>query len=182
MAESEPVLWITLAVMLLGLLGTVLPGLPGVSVIFAAAVVYAYLTDFEFVGAAVLILLGFFAALAFLAGILGTTFGARRSGASWAGTLGGIVGGLSGLLAGSVFFGIGAVFGLLAGAAGGVFLGEYLREERRAARNGSTGTGHDWQRTARAAGGVVAGYAVGAVVQVVFGLLSAAAFVLALVY
>ncbi|MDQ3302654.1 MAG: DUF456 family protein, partial [Actinomycetota bacterium] len=75
MATNDPILWITFLVMLLGLLGTVLPGLPGVPLIFAAALVYAYLTGFEVIGALVLILLGLFALLAFVADFVGTAYG-----------------------------------------------------------------------------------------------------------
>ena len=67
--------------MLLGVLGSILPGLPGVPLIFASALVYAYATDFEFVGGWVIILLGLFALLAFVADFLGTAYGARRFGA-----------------------------------------------------------------------------------------------------
>ena len=43
--------------MFVGLLGSVLPGLPGVTLIFPSAFVYALLTDFRTVGAAVLVVL-----------------------------------------------------------------------------------------------------------------------------
>jgi len=77
---SEPILWITLLVVLLGLLGTVLPGLPGVPLIFAAALVYAYVTGFEVVSVLVIVLLGLFALLAFVVDFLGTAYGARNLG------------------------------------------------------------------------------------------------------
>jgi len=38
---------VTFAAMGLGLLGSVLPGLPGVPLIFLSALVYAILTDFD---------------------------------------------------------------------------------------------------------------------------------------
>ncbi len=117
--------------MLLGLLSSILPGLPGVPLIFASALVYAYVTDFEFIGRWVVILLGLFALLAFVADFLGTAYGARRFGASNWGTAGGAIGGIVGTLAGALFFGVGALFGLLAGTIGGVFVGEYLRRRRR---------------------------------------------------
>jgi uncharacterized protein len=191
-AINEPILWITLLVMLLGLVGSVLPGLPGVPLIFASALVYAYITDFEVVGALVLVLLGFFALLAFFADFAGTTYGARRFGASSWGTMGGAIGGFFGTLAGALFFGVGALFGLLAGTIVGVFVGEYLRRKRRE-RTPSTGEGTrrvrsvrggrgDWRRTSRAAGGVLVGYLFSAVVQGILGLLSVIVFLIALFY
>ncbi len=188
MAENEPILWITLLVILVGLLGSVLPGLPGVPLIFASALVYAYVTDFEVVGALVLVLLGLFALLAFVADFVSTAYGARRFGASNWGTAGGAVGGLVGALAGTLFFGVGALFGLLAGTIGGVFVGEYLRRRRQAPSIGehrrvrSVRGGHrDWRRTSRAAGGVLVGYLFGTVTQAILGLLSVIVFVIALV-
>jgi uncharacterized protein YqgC (DUF456 family) len=190
---SEPILWITLLVMLLGLLGTVLPGLPGVPLIFAAALVYAYITNFEVVSVFVIVLLGLFALIAFVADFLGTAYGARRFGASNWGTTGGAIGGLVGALAGALFFGVGALFGLLAGTIGGVFLGEYLRRRRRRpspAGEGAqprvrsvrrSGRGY-WQNTSRAAGGVLVGYLFSAAAQVILGLLGVILFVVALLY
>jgi uncharacterized protein YqgC (DUF456 family) len=190
-AANEPVLWITLLVMLVGLLGSVLPGLPGVPLIFASALVYAYLTSFEVVGAFVLVLLGLFALLAFAADLLGTVYGARRFGASSWGTLGGTVGGLLGALAGALFLGIGALFGLLIGAVAGVFVGEYLRRRKRTSpaeedtesrlRSAWSRRG-DWRRTSRAAFGVLVGYLVSIVAQGILALLSIIVFVVALFY
>jgi uncharacterized protein YqgC (DUF456 family) len=187
-AANEPILWITLLIMLVGLLGSVLPGLPGVPLIFAAALVYAYVTDFEVVGALVLVLLGLFALLAFVADFLSTAYGARRFGASNWGTAGGAIGGLVGALGGTLFFGVGALFGLLAGTIVGVFVGEYLRRRRHASSVGERrrvrsvrGSGRgDWRRTSRAAGGVLVGYLFGAVTQGVLGLLSVIVFVVVL--
>ena len=183
-------LWISLAAMLVGLIGAVVPGLPGVPLIFLSALVYAYLTGFEDVGGWLITLLGFFAALALVADYVATTYGARRFGASWAGTLGGAVGGIVGTLAGILFFGIGAFFGLIVGTIGGVFLGEYLRrrdqettdsdpDSERTPRTSGRG---DWQRASRAAGGVFVGYIASAVAQGVLGLLSVFIFILALFY
>jgi len=189
-ATSEPILWITLLVMLLGLLGSILPGLPGVPLIFASALVYAYVTDFEFVGGSLLVLLGLFALLAFVADFLGTAYGARRFGASNWGTVGGAVGGIVGTLAGVLFFGVGALFGLLAGTIGGVFVGEYLRREKSPQAGESAqqrmrsvrSQGGDWRRASRATGGVLLGYLLSTVVQGVLGLLSVIVFVTALFY
>ncbi len=188
-ATNEPILWVTLLVMFLGLLGSVLPGLPGVPLIFAAVLVYAYVTGFEVVGALVLVLLGFFALLAFIADLLFTAYGARRFGASNWGTIGGAIGGLVGALLGALFFGVGALFGLLFGSVAGVFAGEYLRRRERTSSAGEgarprmksvrSGRG-DWRRVSRAAGGVLVGYLFSTVAQGILGLLSVLVFVVAL--
>ncbi len=182
-APNEPLLWITLAAMLVGLAGSVLPGLPGVPLIFLSALVYAILTDFEYVGTLVIVLLGLFAAIALVADFAATTYGARRFGASNWGTVGGAIGGIVGALVGALFLGIGALFGLIFGTIGGVFLGEYLRRRQRGT-SGEPGVAQperwDWRRASRAAGGVFVGYVVSAITQGFLGLLSVIVFVWAL--
>ena len=184
-APNDLILWITLIVMLAGLAGSVLPGLPGVPLIFISALVYAIVTDFEVVGGLTVALLGVFAAIALVLDFVATAYGARRFGASNWGTAGGAIGGIAGALIGALFLGIGALFGLLLGTIGGVFLGEYLRRRRgdRAADEARPAPmlgQEDWRRTSRAAGGVLIGYVVSAIVQVLLGLLSVIVFVLAL--
>ena len=179
-APLDLTLILTLLVMLVGLVGSVLPGLPGVPLIFASALVYAYLTGFAFVGAGVLVVLALFALLAFVSDFLATTYGARRFGASAWGTTGGAIGGLIGALAGALFLGIGSLFGLLAGTIAGVFLGEYLRERRGVPRTAAPASGHDWRRTSWAAGGALVGFAFSAVAQGILGLASVVVFLVAL--
>jgi hypothetical protein len=187
---------VTMIAMFVGLVGSVLPALPGVTLIFISALVYAFFTGFEVVGGLVLALIGLFAVLALVADFVGTSYGARRFGASNWGTAGGAIGGILGALAGLLFLGIGSLFGLIIGSVAGVFLGEYLRRRRQGTPNQETpaqGTdgprvrparaeGDDWRRTGRAAGGVFVGYLIGAAAQGVLGLLSVIVFVLALIY
>src|ERR671921_200059 len=59
-----PLLALTLVLMVVGLVGSVVPGLPGVTLIFLSALLYAVLTDFQTIGAAVLVLLFVFAGIA----------------------------------------------------------------------------------------------------------------------
>lgn len=177
-----PLLVITLLLMFVGLLGSVIPGLPGVTLIFLSAFVYALLTDFRTVGAAVLVVLFVFAAIAFVTDFVATSYGARRFGASNWGTVGGAVGGIAGALIGLLFLGIGSLFGLILGTIAGVFIGEYLRRERYGDREEQDPAEPDWHRASRAAGGVIIGYLASSVVQGFLGLASVVIFVLALIY
>jgi uncharacterized protein len=180
-AVEGPLLALTLVLMVVGLLGSVLPGLPGVTLIFLSVLVYATLTDFGSVGVAILVVLFIFAAIAFVADFVATSYGARRFGASNWGTVGGAIGGIAGALIGLLFLGIGSLFGLILGTIAGVFLGEYLKRTRQGQQEpGSTGS--DWRRASHAAGGVLVGYLASAVIQGLLGLASVIVFVLALLY
>ena len=179
--EVNTLLVLTFVAMLVGLAGSVLPGLPGVTLIFLSAAVYAFLTDFAIVGVPVLLILFVFAAVAFVADFVATSYGARRFGASNWGTAGGAVGGLVGALAGLLLAGIGSIFGLIFGTIAGIFLGEYLGR-RRGGESGRGTAGGDWRGTTRAAGGVFVGFVASAVAQGALGLLSVVVFVLALIY
>jgi uncharacterized protein YqgC (DUF456 family) len=174
-----PLLALTLVLMVVGLLGSVLPGLPGVTLIFLSALVYALLTDFRTVGAAVLVALFMFAALALVTDFVATSYGARRFGASNWGTLGGAIGGIAGALVGLLFLGIGSLLGLILGTITGVFIGEYLKRTRQD-QQGPGSKESDWRRASHAAGGVLVGYLASAVIQGLLGLASIVAFVFAI--
>src|ERR687898_779744 len=176
-----PLLALTLVLMVVGLVGSVVPGLPGVTLIFLSALLYALLTDFQFVGAGVLVVLFVFAAIAFVADFIAPSYGARRFGASNWGTVGGAVGGIAGALLGALFLGIGSLFGLILGTIAGVFVGEYLKRTRQG-RQEPGSAGSDWRRASHAAGGVLVGYLAAAIIQGLLGLASVVVFVLALVY
>src|SRR5215212_1291887 len=175
-----PLLALTVVLMVVGLLGSVLPGLPGVPLIFLSALVYAILSDFRTVGVAVLVVLFVFAAIALVADFVATSYGARRFGASNWGTVGGAVGGIVGALIGLLFLGIGSLFGLILGTIAGVFIGEFLRRERRDGPEEQGPAGANWRRASRAAGGVFVGYLASAVAQGLLGLASVVIFVLAI--
>jgi len=104
--------------MLAGLVGAVVPLLPGTPLVFAGALVYAVATDFAPVGAGRLVILALLAiagwALEHVAGALG----ARRAGGSRAA----VVGALLGALVGLAF----APLGLLLGPLAGAILGELI--------------------------------------------------------
>ena len=177
-----PLLALTIVLMFVGLVGSVVPGLPGVTLIFLSALLYAILTDFQTVGTVVLVVLFVFAALAFITDFVATSYGARRFGASNWGTVGGAIGGILGALAGLLLAGIGSLFGLIVGTIIGVFAGEYLRRERHGGQKEQEAENADWRRASRAAGGVIVGYLASSIVQGVLGLVSIVVFVLALIY
>jgi len=128
------ILWWVLAALIViaGLVGTVVPALPGVPLVFAGLFIGAWIDDFSTVGWATV---GVLAALAFLGWIVdfvASAVGARYLGASsrafWGATAGAVVG---------IFFG---VPGMLLGPFLGAVLGE-LSGGRDLVRSGRAGLG-----------------------------------------
>jgi len=128
------VLWWLLVILLAvgGLLGVVLPALPGVPLVFLAVVLGAWINGFEHTG---WFTLGIFAALTlfaqlldFIASAWGTQYADASAHAFWGATIGAIVG---------IFFGIP---GLLLGPFVGAVLGE-MSSGRGLRQSGRAGLG-----------------------------------------
>jgi uncharacterized protein YqgC (DUF456 family) len=104
--------------MVAGLVGSVLPFVPGPPLIFAGALVYAFATSFAPIGIGRLAILGALGVLAYVLGHAAGALGARRFGGSWWAVAGALVGAVIG-----VFFGpLGLLLGPLVGAVGGEFM------------------------------------------------------------
>jgi uncharacterized protein YqgC (DUF456 family) len=108
------VLWWVLAgvTVIIGLVGTVVPALPGIPIIFAGLVLAAWSGGFEPVGWGTIAVLAALTVLSVIIDFLAGALGAKRLGASprafWGATIGAIVG---------IFFGlIGIVLGPFIGA------------------------------------------------------------------
>lgn len=126
------VLWWVLAVglMVAGLLGTVLPLLPGTAFVLGGIVLAAWIDDFSRVGAWALGIVGALAVLSWALEYLAAMLGARRAGASRQAMIGAAIGTVAGLALGIV--------GVLVLPLVGATLGEYLarRDHQGAARVG----------------------------------------------
>lgn len=171
MAAADPVFfWLVVGVMVIGVLGSAIPGVPGGWMIFLAALVYAFLTEFSVIGWVPVVIIGAIALIATVADVFVTGYGARRFGASRAGTVGGIVGGVVGGLVGSTVFGVGAIIGLPLGAVAGIYLAERWR--RRALDHG------EHTSVGRSVRGVTAGYLVSALVEMILGVIATGIFII----
>lgn len=116
----EPTIWYVLAalIVIVGLVGTVLPVIPGTVLIFAGLFMAAWADHFARVGVIGLAVIGVLAILAFVADFVASLLGARRVGASPQALAGATVGALVGL-----FLGIpGMIIGPFIGAVGGELL------------------------------------------------------------
>lgn len=115
---SPAIVWLlTAALLLLGLLGSVVPGLPGAPVIFAAAVWHELFLP-QYLSGPTLALLGLLACLSAALDLLLSAAGGRRMGATYWGVMGAGLGAMVG-----IFFG---PLGLFAGAVGGAAAAELL--------------------------------------------------------
>ncbi|HEU4343018.1 MAG TPA: DUF456 domain-containing protein [Candidatus Binatia bacterium] len=108
-----------LAVLLViaGLAGIILPGIPGPPLLFAGFLLAAWAEDFAYVGLWTLLILGALALLTYGVDFWATLFGAKKFGASKHAIIGAFIGAVVGIFLGipAVFFGpfIGAVIGEL---------------------------------------------------------------------
>jgi uncharacterized protein YqgC (DUF456 family) len=155
---------IAFALLVVGLLGVILPAIPGVGFMWVVILVYAVLERFATIDPYA------FVALTVL-GLAGSTadlwmgqLGAKVSGASIWSTLASIAGALLGGWIGLLFAGIGAVPGAVIGSVSAVFLAEYLKHR-------------EWKPAWRATLGVMVGFTLSTVVQFCIGVAMLAIFV-----
>lgn len=115
---------------LIGWFGTIAPAIPGVFLIFAAALVHGLLTQFSIMTPSFVVTMGVLAAGTEGLGYVATAIGARTFGARKAG----LIGATAGLIIGLVFMGpLGILLGPLLGAvAAEALTGRSLPEALRA--------------------------------------------------
>jgi hypothetical protein len=124
-------LWTAAIVLILiGLAGTVLPVVPGATLVFGGIVLAAWIDDFARIPVWVLLLLAVLTALAWIVDFAAATMGAKRAGASTLALVGAVVGTLAGIVSGLW----GLLFMPLLGAAIGEFIAQ--RDLRRAGKVG----------------------------------------------
>lgn len=120
-------LWILcVALILLGLAGTVLPLLPGTLLVWAGIVLGAWIDDFTRVGVGTVVVVSVLAVVAWGLDYVAGLMGAQRAGASRQALVGAAVGTVLGLFMGLV----GVLFMPLVGAATGEYLAR--KDEARA--------------------------------------------------
>lgn len=125
---------LALIVMLVGLVGSVVPGLPGSPLVLAAAVGHRLWFGADSVSTPVLLVLVLLACVSMALDFAATALGAKKFGATWRGAVGAVVGGVIGL-----FF---ALPGILLGPFLGATLFEMLgdKEFEKAVRAGAGAT------------------------------------------
>jgi uncharacterized protein len=132
---SASTLWwvLSVALIVVGVAGTVLPALPGVVLVLAGIVLGAWIDDFQRVSGWTLAIIAVLAALAWAADYVAAVLGAKRAGASRLALIGAAVGTVAGLLMGLV----GVLFMPLVGAVVGELIAQ--RQARRTVGAGPVG-------------------------------------------
>jgi uncharacterized protein YqgC (DUF456 family) len=114
-------LWLGAGLLIVaGFIGTILPGLPGVLLIYAGMLLGAWIDHFARIGWPTLLVLGVLTAMALVADLVASVMGARHVGASRQALIGSVLGGLLGPLLGL------GLLGLLFGPFIGAVVGELL--------------------------------------------------------
>ncbi len=155
--SDDALLWtiVTAVVMVLGLMGVVLPVLPGLFLIWAAAVFYGFMVGFGTVGWSVVGLLTILAVAGLIKSVVIPRRAAAQSGASGWAQLGAVAGGVVG------FFVI-PVFGLVIGALAGLLAVEYMLKG-------------DWNEALVAVRGTAKGFGISVVIDLIIGIIMIAA-------
>src|SRR2546421_7878437 len=108
---------ITVVLFAVGLIGTVLPILPGTTIILAAVIIHRIMLGAEkSVGWKTIVVLILLTLLSYVFDFLGSYFGAKYFGATKWGAFGAILGALIGLFFGIIGLFVGPVIGAVAGA------------------------------------------------------------------
>ena len=155
-------LWLAALVLVItGLIGTVLPGLPGPILVFAGVLLAAWADGFARIGPFTLVLLGLMTLAAYAVDFAASAVGVRHAGASTRAAVGAALGAVAG-----IFFGLP---GLILGPFVGAVLGE-LTVRRNLSLAGRAGLAA-W-----------IGFVVGTAIKLtlVFGMIGIAAFALAM--
>lgn len=117
--DQQTLFYILAAVLIIvGLLGTILPALPGLPLVFGGMLLAAWANGFEAISGWTVAVLGVLTLFSFLIDFASTAFGAKRVGASRKAVIGAVIGMTVGL-----FFG---PLGIFIGPFAGALIGELL--------------------------------------------------------
>jgi uncharacterized protein YqgC (DUF456 family) len=151
-------LGIVLVMFMVGLVGIFVPLIPGILLIWLAVLFHALSDGFTAINPAWFVLITFLALVTGTSDLWFPLLGARKTGASWQALAAGIIGAIVGTFALPII-------GTIAGYAAGVLLAEYIRHGA-------------WEPAIRSGFGVLAGWGIATLFQLVGALLMIAIFFL----
>lgn len=156
---------VAIAFMLIGLIGILVPILPGILLIWLTALAYAIVDGFQAIDWITFTLLTIIALITGTADLWLSLLGAKTGGAAKRAMFLGVIGGVLGFfLLGAVLPVVGNLFGGIIGYAIGVLLGQYQKFE-------------DWNVALKASIGGVVGWGIATVVQLAGGVLMIVIFI-----
>ena len=155
------VLWQSGLIIALGVLGCIVPVLPGPPLVWLGMLYYSWRTNWNEVSIPILVVLLVLALCASTSNLWLSALGAKKSGASGWATLAAFGGGLFGMIF------MGGLPGLLIGSIGAIVAVEYSRHK-------------DWEKVLHASKGYLAGYLLSMLVELFTALLMIGIFVLAI--
>lgn len=156
---------VAVAFMLVGLVGIIVPILPGVVLIWLTVLAYAIVEGFSAIDWLSFATITLIALVTGTADIWMALFGAKSGGASLVSMVYGVVGSIIGFFVlGSVLPLVGSLFGGIIGYSAGVLLGQYQKQR-------------DWRLAFKASLGGLAGWGVATFIQLGGGLMILALFV-----
>jgi uncharacterized protein YqgC (DUF456 family) len=156
--------WIALAAMAIGLIGVILPLVPGVGFVWIVVLIYAIVERFATIDPITFAAITVLGAVGISADLWMSHAGAKVGGASVWSLLAGLVLGAIGAIVGLVFLGAGAVPGAILGAILGIVLAEWYQRK-------------DWREAFRAGGGWLIGCTLSGGVQFLVAILMIVIFV-----
>jgi uncharacterized protein YqgC (DUF456 family) len=145
MQPSTDLFLLAYLLMFLGVVGAILPVMPGPLFIWLGTLLWAWVDGFQAIGWPTLALLAILMVLAWSSDLILTTAGSRRAGASWKAMSVALVGAtVGGILLSGMAPVLGTIFGAISGGVIGILAVEYF--EKR-----------DWGHAFRAARGYIVG-------------------------
>ncbi len=156
--------WVAFMMMIVGLLGVALPIIPGTGFMWIVVLIYAIAERFATIDVFSFIVLTVLGLGGATADVWMSQLGAKVGGASLWSVVCSLLGALLGGLVGLLFAGVGAVPGALIGSVAGVLLNEYRQRGK-------------WREAWQATLGLVVGFTLSSLVQLVIGVLMIVIFV-----
>ena len=155
---------LALLFILIGLIGILLPILPGTLLIWLAVLGYAIYEGFEAIDWYTFTFITIIALVTGTADLWLSLLGSKKGGASWEAMVVGVIGGIAGFFfLGSLLPIIGNLIGGIVGYSIGVLLGQYIKHR-------------DWKIAGKATAGGLIGWGIATVIQIAGGLLMAIIF------
>ncbi len=153
------------AFILVGLVGVIVPILPGILLIWLTVLAYAIVEGFSSIDWVTFVTISLIALVTGTADIWMALFGAKSGGASFLSMVYGVIGAIIGFFVlGAIAPLVGSLFGGILGYSAGVLLGQYQKQR-------------DWTLALKASLGGLAGWGVATIIQLGGGLLILALFV-----